>query len=49
MTERFVQIAADAIAAYCAEHPSEATALGNHEHDDRLEDPSRCATRPQAG
>jgi len=43
MTDRFVQIAGDAIAAYCAEHPSEATVLGNHEHDDRLEDPSRSA------
>ncbi|MEO6503396.1 MAG: DUF885 domain-containing protein [Jatrophihabitantaceae bacterium] len=43
MTDRFVQIADGAIAAYCAEHPSEATVLGNHEHDDRLEDPSRSA------
>jgi uncharacterized protein (DUF885 family) len=43
MTDRFVQIADDAIAAYCAEHPSEATVLGSHEHDDRLEDPSRSA------
>ncbi len=41
MTDRFVQIANEAIAEYCAEHPSEATVLGNHEHDDRLEDPSR--------
>jgi hypothetical protein len=43
MTDRFVQIADEAIAAYCAEHPSEATVLGNHEHDDRLEDLSRSA------
>jgi uncharacterized protein (DUF885 family) len=43
MTPDLTDIAADAIAAYCAEHPSEATRLGNHEHDDRLGDPSQAA------
>jgi uncharacterized protein (DUF885 family) len=40
---RFAGIAADAIAAYCAEHPAEATTLGNHDFDDRLADPSPAA------
>jgi uncharacterized protein (DUF885 family) len=40
---RFAELAADAIAAYCAEHPVEATMLGNHDFDDRLGDPSQAA------
>jgi uncharacterized protein (DUF885 family) len=44
MTEQFVQIANDAIAASCADDPAEATLLGNHAYDDRLADPSQAAT-----
>lgn len=44
MTEQFVRIADQAIAAYCAEYPTRATMLGNHAHDDRLEDPGRVAS-----
>ena len=44
MSEQLVQIAGDAIAAYCAAHPAEATMLGNHEHDGQLEDLSRSAS-----
>lgn len=43
MTEQFVRIANEAIAATCAQFPAKATLLGNHEHDDRLGDPSRAA------
>ena len=42
-SEAFAAIAADAITAYCAEHPAEATVLGNHDFDDRLGDPSQAA------
>ncbi|MDQ2836566.1 MAG: DUF885 domain-containing protein [Actinomycetota bacterium] len=42
--EQFAGIATDAIAAYCAEYPAVATLLGNHDHDDRLGDPSKAAT-----
>jgi uncharacterized protein (DUF885 family) len=42
--EGFAAIAADAITAYCAEHPAQATVLGNHDFDDRLGDPSQAAT-----
>jgi uncharacterized protein (DUF885 family) len=41
--DEFPGLAAAAIAAYCAEHPAEATTLGNHDHDDRLGDPSAAA------
>jgi uncharacterized protein (DUF885 family) len=34
----FADIAAEAITAYCAEHPAQATVLGNHSFDDRLAD-----------
>src|SRR4051812_29257484 len=40
----FAGIAGDAIAAFCAAHPAEATLLGNHDHDDRLGSPARAAT-----
>src|SRR6185437_6329402 len=40
---QFVGIAGDAITAYCAEHPAQATILGNHSYDDRLADLSRSA------
>lgn len=43
MNAQFARIADDAIAEYCAAHPAEATLLGNHEHDDRLEDLSQSA------
>jgi hypothetical protein len=43
MSQQLVQIANDAIAAYCAAHPAEATMLGNHEHDDQLDDLSPAA------
>jgi uncharacterized protein (DUF885 family) len=43
VTNQFIEIADDAIAAYCAQYPDKATVLGNHEHDDRLGDPSRSA------
>jgi len=36
--ETFTRIADDAIAAYCAEYPDEATFLGEHSHDSRLGD-----------
>jgi len=45
--DQFPGLAADAIAAYCAEHPAESTVLGNHDHDDRLGDPSRAAADRQ--
>jgi hypothetical protein len=38
--EVFAGIAEDAILAFCAEYPAEATLLGNHDHDGRLGDPS---------
>ncbi len=41
--EHFAGIAADAIAAYCAQYPDAATVLGNHEHDHRLDDPGAAA------
>jgi uncharacterized protein (DUF885 family) len=41
--ETFRALATEAIAAYCAEYPAEATTLGNHDHDDQLGDPSRAA------
>jgi uncharacterized protein (DUF885 family) len=40
---QFVDIATDAIESYCAEHPAQATMLGNHRYDDRLADLSRSA------
>jgi uncharacterized protein (DUF885 family) len=43
VTTQFTDIANAAIAAYCAQYPDRATALGNHEHDDRLGDPSPAA------
>ncbi|HEU5268863.1 MAG TPA: DUF885 family protein, partial [Jatrophihabitans sp.] len=43
MTNQFTELATGAIAAYCAEYPAEATVLGNHDHDDRLGDPSQAA------
>ena len=39
----FAGIAEEAIAAFCAAHPDEATVLGNHDHDDQLGDPSHAA------
>ncbi len=39
----FESIAAPAIAALCAQHPAQATMLGNHEHDGQLGDPSPAA------
>ncbi|MFL6162607.1 MAG: DUF885 domain-containing protein [Jatrophihabitantaceae bacterium] len=41
--EEFATVAAGAVAAYCAEHPDEATMLGNHDHDDRLGQPGIAA------
>jgi uncharacterized protein (DUF885 family) len=43
VTHQFTDLANDAIAAYCAQYPDQATVLGEHEHDDRLGDPSRSA------
>jgi len=43
MSAQLARIANDAIAGYCAAHPAEATLLGNHEHDHRLEDLSQSA------
>jgi uncharacterized protein (DUF885 family) len=40
-SENFTKIADDAVTAYCAAYPDEATFLGEHSHDDRLGDPSR--------
>jgi uncharacterized protein (DUF885 family) len=43
VTGEFIDLADEAIAAFCAQYPAEATVLGDHSHDDRLGDPSRAA------
>jgi len=48
-SEDFAAIAADAIAAYCAQYPGYATDLGNHDFDDRLSDPSPDADDRRRG
>ncbi|MEO6699953.1 MAG: DUF885 domain-containing protein [Jatrophihabitantaceae bacterium] len=42
-SEQFGLIAAEAIAALCAEQPENATVIGNHEHDDQLGYPTLSA------
>lgn len=45
---QFARIAADAVSAYCAAHPVEATMLGDHGADDRLDDLSQAAADRRA-
>ena len=42
-SENFTRIADDAVASWCAQHPAEATFLGEHSHDGRLGDPSAAS------
>lgn len=47
-SEHFTLIANGAVASLCANHPEQATYLGDHSHDDKLSDPSTAAEQRRA-